>query len=134
MIEYNKLYELTKDLKILYVEDDIAFQKESYEMFNYFFIDIDLANNGEDALAKYLQFYKENNSYYDIVITDISMPKMNGLDMCREIRKVNNNIPIIITTAHNDKDFLHKAIDVGISKFVTKPIDMHQLIDNIKRV
>ncbi len=59
---------------------------------------------------------------------------MNGLEMSKEIRKIDRNIPIVITTAHNDKDFLHKAIETGISKFVTKPLDMHFFIESLSSV
>jgi len=61
------------------------------------------------------------------------MPKMNGLDMSEAIRELNPSIPIIITSAHNDKDFLHKAISLGVSEFVTKPINMKTLIYSIKK-
>ncbi len=118
-----------KNLTALYVEDEEQLRDVVYSLISTLFEKCYLASDGEEGL----NIFTKNQDSIDIVITDISMPKMNGLDMCREIRKVNNNIPIIITTAHNDKDFLHKAIDVGISKFVTKPIDMHQLIDNIKK-
>ena len=118
-----------ENLTALYVEDEEQLRDVVYSLINKLFGKCFLASDGEEGLNIFI----ENQDNIDIIITDISMPKMNGLDMCKEIRKVNNNIPIIITTAHNDKDFLHKAIDVGISKFVTKPIDMHLLIDNIKK-
>jgi len=59
------------------------------------------------------------------------MPKMNGLDMCEQIRKINNEMPLVITSAHNDTNFLRKAIEVGVNTYAMKPIDLYQLIESI---
>lgn len=56
---------------------------------------------------------------------------MNGLDMCEQIRKINNEMPLVITSAHNDTNFLRKAIEVGVNTYAMKPIDLYQLIESI---
>lgn len=61
------------------------------------------------------------------------MPKMNGIAMCEKIRELNKEIPIVVTSAHNDTDFLKKAIDVGVSTYAMKPIDLYQLIESITK-
>ncbi|MFV3255023.1 response regulator, partial [Klebsiella pneumoniae] len=67
----------------------------------------------------------------DLVISDINMPKMNGLEMCEQIKKLNPEIPLVITSAHNDTNFLKKAIEVGVNTYAMKPIDLYQLIESI---
>ncbi|MEA3354801.1 MAG: hybrid sensor histidine kinase/response regulator [Campylobacterota bacterium] len=117
-----------KNLTALYVEDEEQIRSVVASILGSLFGKLITAENGQEGLDSFLENEKEVN----VVITDINMPKLNGIDMCRKIREVNKLVPIIITTAHNDKDFLHKAIEVGISKFVTKPMDMKLLIDSIK--
>jgi len=116
-----------KNLTALYVEDEEQLRDVVYSLISVLFKNCYLGEDGEEGL----NIFKKYKDDINIIITDVSMPKMNGLDMSKEIRKINPKIPIIITTAHNDKDFLHKAIDIGVSKFVTKPLDMHFLLKSI---
>ena len=118
-----------KTLTALYVEDEDQIKNIVSSLLENLFGKMLLASNGEEGLNLFTQ-HKDD---IDIIITDINMPKMNGLEMCEEIRKINNSTPIIITSAHNDKDFLHKAIQVGVSGFVTKPMNMEILLTSIKK-
>lgn len=68
-----------------------------------------------------------------MVVTDINMPRMNGLEMAKEIRKLDNNIPIVITTAHSESEFLLEAIEIGVSDFLLKPVDIDNLVKVIER-
>ncbi len=118
-----------KSLTALYVEDEDQIKGIVSSLLGSLFGKMFLASNGEEGL----ELFTQNKDDIDIIITDINMPKMNGLEMSEGIRKLNNYIPIIITTAHNDKDFLHKAITVGVSGFVTKPMNMEVLLNSIKK-
>ena len=119
-----------KNLTILYVEDEENIKEVVNSIFKQIFKNFIVASDGQEGLDLYIKYQDE----IDVVVTDINMPNMNGLDMSIEIRKISTTVPIIITTAHNDKEFLHKAINVGINKFVTKPMDMKFLLDSIKQV
>lgn len=116
------LLEKLKDYKILYCEDDetvaTIFTSLLHKFTNNFFY----AKNGEEGLELY---YKEKP---DIVITDIEMPKKTGIELIEDIRKENEDIPIVITTAYGDGDFLFKAIDLNVNKFLIKPIDKDKLL------
>ncbi len=116
-------------LTALYVEDEEQISNIVTGILKSLFKELIFAKDGQEGFDLYYQ----NQNKIDIVITDINMPKMDGIKMCTKIREVNQSVPIIITTAHNDKDFLHKAIELGVSKFVTKPMDMKVLIDGIKK-
>jgi len=70
----------------------------------------------------------------DLIITDIRMPVMDGLEMAYNIKKKNPNIPIIVTTGHNDEDLFLKSIDIGIDKYIKKPVNFSELIETIKKI
>jgi len=70
---------------------------------------------------------QENDAYYDLIISDINMPRMDGMAMSKAIMHENDQQSIIIITAHNEFSFLHEAIKIGIDGFLTKPLDFDQL-------
>lgn len=132
------LLELNEDLKVLYVEDSEIVRESTYEMLKEFFTYIDLAVDGVDGLQKYKNFYKEEGINYDIVFTDINMPKMNGIDMSEAILAENEKQHIVVISAHNETDYLLKVVNMGIVNFMLKPIEFIQfqkivakLIDSI---
>ena len=115
-------------LKALYVEDEDEIKTIVTSLVSSLFNEFYTKSNGKEGL----DFFLENQDI-DLIITDINMPKMDGLTMCQKIREVNTKVPIIITTAYSDKDFLQRAIEVGVSDFVTKPMNMKILLSSIKK-
>lgn len=128
------LIESNKDLTVLYVEDSDIVRESTFHLLEEFFSNIDLAKNGEEGLQKYEKYYNDNNHYYDIVITDINMPKMNGIKMSKSILSLNEEQIILIISAHNESDYLLKLINMGITNFILKPIDMTQFQKIIFRI
>ena len=122
------ILENTKQLNVLYVEDNKILLQATRELFETLFLKLDIALDGVDGLASYREFYEEYGNYYDIVITDINMPEMDGLTMVEQMLKVNSEQSIIITTAHNDMEYLTKAINLGVDGFITKPFENKKLI------
>lgn len=93
MISYDKVFDLTRHLSILYVEDDTTLLKETSENFENMFLKVDTSIDGREGLEKYLQFFKTNSKHYDIVITDINMPKVNGIELIKKfIKKMKTNL------------------------------------------
>ena len=80
-----------KSYTILYVEDDTVLLKETSENFENMFLKVDTAIDGEEGFKKYLQFFQTNSKHYDIVITDINMPYMDGIKMIQNIKEINPN-------------------------------------------
>ncbi len=115
------LKELTNKLNVLYVEDEKESREQISDIFKLLFHSLDTAFDGEDALEKY------NIKPYDIVITDINMPRMNGIELTKRIKIQNPSQNIIIISAHNDSDYLLQAINLGIDNFIIKPVQMEQL-------
>ncbi len=70
----------------------------------------------------------------DIIITDISMPNLDGLEMTNKIRKLSPTLPIIILSAFSEKEKLFKAIDMSVSKYIVKPIDIDELLEVISDI
>jgi diguanylate cyclase (GGDEF)-like protein len=117
-----------KQLNILYVEDQEEIRTFTANILNSFVHKLIICNNGEDGL----EAFKENLDI-DLVITDINMPKMNGLEMIKRINAINPSIPSITTTAHTDPSFYKKSIDLGITSYCLKPLDLYELIKNITK-
>ncbi len=118
----------TKEMKLLYVENNKSIREQTYKLFSGFFDDITIAIDGEDGLTKF------KNSTFDIVITDISMPKMNGIDMLKSIRKINQSISCVIMSAHNETNYFIEAIKFGIDGYILKPLDMDLFGQILKRI
>ncbi len=121
MVDLKSLKELTKNLKVLYVEDDVSIGQTMVQYLEKFFSVVVYAANGLEGLQKY-QLQK-----FDIVITDLSMPKMNGLDMLEQIKELNESQAVLITTAHSESDYMFGAIKAGIDGYIIKPFDFIQL-------
>lgn len=109
------------NIKILYVEDEESIRDELVEILELDFENIIVANNGEEGLALY------EIHHPDFVISDIQMPKMDGLKMCKEILNINKDAKIILTTAFNEGRFIQEADALKINAYITKPIDIKQL-------
>jgi len=131
MTDFNQVFTITKNLSILFVEDDKAFREETSDILETLFSTIDIAVDGREALDKYTTFYKNNNKYYDLIISDIRMPFLDGVNLTKEIYKLNKTQPIIIVSAHNESEYLLDLINMGIEQFLTKPLNIDNFLDVI---
>ena len=105
-----------KNIKVLYVEDDEVARENGIEYLENFFGQIYEASDAIIALQLYEKYQP------DIIITDIQMPKLNGLEFVKRIRQKDKKIQIIIITAFCDKDYLLSAIELGLVKYLVKPV------------
>ncbi len=126
MEQQEKLSEIC-NLSVLYVEDDSVTREALAEFLRTVTKKVYLAENGAVAL----KIYKKNN--IDIIITDIKMPVMDGLSLVKNIKKDNYDIPIIVTTAYNEVEYLIDSIELGVNSFLIKPIETRKLLDVLKR-
>ncbi|MEA1914742.1 MAG: diguanylate cyclase, partial [Campylobacterota bacterium] len=120
---------LLKELTILYVEDDIAIREGIDKILSSVVGEVVLAGNGLEGLELY-----KKHKHIDLIVTDINMPKMDGLTMCQKIREMDISIPVVVTTAHNEMDFLSQAIEAGVSSYLMKPVDAYKLVQDIMRI
>jgi signal transduction histidine kinase len=127
IITQNELFKFAKTLKILYVEDNEETREFTLDVFDYIFNDIVLAIDGEDGFTKY------DNSI-DLIITDINMPKLNGIEMIKKIKEKNSSVSIMIVSAHNDTSFFTQSIEIGIDGYLLKPINNNTLNRSLLKV
>jgi len=120
-----KLLEKSQTLKVLYVEDDDEVREQTYKMFSDFFGDIHVAINGLEAL----EIFKSEE--FDLVITDISMPKMDGIKMSKHIREINTAVPIIVMSAHNEDHIFEDVKKYNITKYLFKPLNLEDFIETL---
>ena len=128
MIDIEDVIEYSQNLTLLYVEDNQDAREMTTMILEDFFDNIIVAVDGEDGYNKFL----END--IDLVITDINMPKLNGLELCEKIRKTNEEVSIIILSAHNEDNFFMDSIKYGVNGYLLKPIDIDQLASTINNV
>jgi len=119
--------EILQDISVLYVEDENDVREFTSKLLSSLVKKVYTAENGLVGL----ETFREHKDEIDLIVSDINMPKMDGLEMCAKIKEINNTIPIVITSAHNDPNFLKKAIDVGVNTYAMKPIDLYQLVESM---
>lgn len=119
---------LLKKLRILLVEDEENLANLLKGAIGENFYSFSVAKDGEEGLERFI------NLRPDIVITDIMMPKLTGLEMAKEIKMIDQNTPIIILSAFSDTDKLLNAIDVGVVKYFIKPFDPDELLEYINLI
>ncbi|SFP93136.1 diguanylate cyclase [Hydrogenimonas thermophila] len=119
-----KLNELT----VMYVEDDLDAQEKIKMLLEDEIKELYQAFNGKEAINLY---YEKKP---DIILTDIKMPYLDGLEMAKKIKELDADQPIIVISGFDDKDILLKSINIGIDQFLSKPIDIELLFNNINNL
>jgi len=109
------------DMVILYAEDDEGIREQIAHFLSHRCARLILAENGREAL----ELYRAQRP--DMIVSDVLMPEMDGLELAATIKSANPSIPIIVTTAFNDADYLLRAIEIGIDEYVLKPVSLEKL-------
>jgi diguanylate cyclase (GGDEF)-like protein len=120
--------ELFSKVSLLYVEDEEEARLGMKLILGKKFKKLQIASDGLDGLNNYKEYM------YDVVVTDIKMPNMNGIEMVKEIRAINPNVKVIYTSAHSDSTILMNAIEAGANEYILKPINKTSLIFAISKV
>lgn len=116
-----------KEVTLLYVEDEAIIRDELVEILDEEVAKLYVAKNGEEGL----QLFKEHD--IDLVITDIRMPVMDGLQMSQAILKIDSHVPIIISSAFNDTEYLIESIKLGIHYYLIKPINLNEVFSTLEK-
>ena len=121
-MDFNSL----KDCVVLYVEDEKSVQMQTQMILKDFVKEVHLASNGEEGIKIALEYP------IDIIVTDILMPGMNGIEMLKKLKNEHNlTIPTIITTAFTETEHLMDAIALKVDGFIMKPVNIKDLISHM---
>lgn len=126
--EIEDMAEKTAPFSLLYVEDDPNVQETMLRLLQLLFAKIDTAADGVEGLE---QFEKHKP---DMVITDIQMPRMNGIEMSKAIKETNPDVPVIITTAYNDEEYFLQAIAGQVDAFLIKPVSREKIVEVLSKI
>ena len=117
------MYRDLKNISLLLAEDEKELSKLMKDAIGEYFKEFIVVDNGEKAL----QAYKKHKPH--IVISDILMPKLNGLELLKRLKEENEKLPVILLSAYSDTPKLLEAIDNGVSKYCIKPLDPDELLE-----
>ncbi|MEA3384622.1 MAG: response regulator transcription factor [Campylobacterota bacterium] len=128
MLTIKELSLLLKEITILYVEDDIESQKEISDILQKFSDNVLVASNGIEAFDIF------NNNEVQLIITDIEMPKMDGIKLVTKIRENDISAPIIMLTVHTQNDYLLSCVNLNIQAYIIKPINSLKLKEALYKI
>ena len=120
-------YDKLKNMTILYAEDEVGIRENIADSLRYYAKDVYEANDGQEGY----EIYKEKAP--DIILSDIHMPNVNGIEFVKKIRNENRNVPIVMITAHTDKEYLLEAVELHMEKYIVKPVDIDDLFETLDK-
>lgn len=120
--------ELLAELSILFVEDDDEIRNQMVQFLSRRVKTVSIATNGAEGLAAC------QREQPDIVLSDILMPVMDGLTMIRAIREKDGDIPILVLTAYNEEQYMLRSIELGIDRYLLKPVDPKALTEALEKI
>lgn len=127
MISIEELKLLSKDIKLLYVEDNEVAREKMHKKLKRIFSNVDVAKNGQEGLLLYMK------DRHDLIISDINMNIMDGLEMSKIIKNINKEQNIIFVSAYPEQRFLTSAIELGVDGFVFKPVETEKFHHVLKK-
>ena len=122
MITAKDLKDISSSMSILYAEDEDILRDGMLDSLKKLFQKVYVAKNGQEAI----EIYKKED--IDLVLTDINMPIIDGMELISEINKIEANPIIIVLSAHNESKLLQKLINLDINYFLNKPVEKASLI------
>lgn len=115
-----------QDLKVLYIDDEDFIRQAAKSYLSFYCQEVFEAKDGEEGYALY------KTCKPDVIITDIKMPKLNGLEMVKRIRKEDKSTKILVATAFLESSYLLQAVELGLVKYLVKPITEAELMPVLK--
>ncbi len=122
------MYEYLKSKKVLYVEDDIDVLKNITTLLQNYFFKIYSFSNAEDALELFL------TKHVELLLVDIELPGMSGIEFIKKVREIDKNIPIIIISAYTKTDYLLESVELKIDKYIVKPFTSKKLHELLQKM
>lgn len=114
--------------KVLVVDDQLGVRRLLYETFREDQHEVEMAGNGKEALQILEKFDP------DLILMDMKMPGMNGIDTLRQIRSFNKEVGVIMMTAYGDAQNMEQARDLGVLYYMSKPFDLFEMRDRVREI
>ena len=114
-----------KELEVLYVEDEKDVGEANAQIFGFVFKGVDLAYDGKEGLKRF------EDKQYDLIVSDIDMPVMDGITMAKKIREYDLEIPIILLSALDIKKLKDETKELNIYQILSKPFDYKEIFDHL---
>jgi len=127
MYDTKKIKSICSNFSVLLVDDEEDARSQVYNILVLFFGSVLVAKDGAEAL----EIYKEKRP--DLIITDLTMPKMGGLELVKEVREIHRGQMIIVMSAHTEADIIVRAIKSGLDGYILKPIEASQMFEAIEK-
>lgn len=118
---------LFQKVRLLYAEDEPELRKRTAEFLGNYFKEVLCAGDGQEALELY------KSAMPDMLLTDIRMPGLNGIELVQSIRQNDPDIPIVMLTAHSDTDFLLEAVKLKLDDYLLKPFFKDDLLEALAK-
>lgn len=123
MSDMKSLQVIAKGYSVLYAEDNVSLRENASKLLKKIFKNVLVASDGKEAL----ELFKRDNAH--ILITDIKMPKMSGMELAKHVKSISPETKIIIMSAFDDKEYLFEGIEIGVFRFLKKPVRLSELSD-----
>jgi len=127
-MDIKSIKEELSSITLLYVEDNCDLREKNIEIFSYLFKSVKSATNGYEGLEIYKSFE------IDLVITDLNMPIMSGIEMLKRIKRLNRNQKSIVYSAYSEFEYYSKLKEINVDKFIKKPISCNIFLEEILNV
>jgi len=128
MDDFEYLCTMCSNLTLLYVEDDDIVRMTTMSVLEEIFGEIIVACNGQEALELF------NDNTINIIITDVFMPNLNGIELVKEIRKNDTDVKILVFSGYYQKDFKNDFPENSVNGFLLKPINIEQVVKELTKV
>ncbi len=122
------MYDILKEKSALYIEDEIDVLNNISILLSHFFKNFLKASSAEEGYEIFI------NNNIDVLLVDIELPKMNGIDLIKKIRKTHKELPIVVISAYTKTDYLLESIELRLDKYIVKPLTsrkIHQLLETL---
>lgn len=123
------LKEISSNMNVLVVEDNKELNSELVDLLKLFFNSVYFAYDGEEGLGLY-----KNTDNIDLVISDINMPKMDGLEMIRHIKYINKDQNCLVLSAYSDLKYVLQIVELGVNQFIPKPYEINDFLNKIIKI
>ncbi|WP_461210017.1 response regulator [Desulfocurvus sp. DL9XJH121] len=112
--------------RILLVDDEERFLSATAKFLGMSGFDVQTADNGADALSKC------SRDAFEVVVLDIKMPGVNGLEVLRELRRDHPEIRVLVLSGDADRETIYECMRLGAGEFISKPIDLDELMQKLR--